>query len=270
MECPSLLKWNGYWYYSFSENGNHGYTKFFAKRNLNDADWIEVPTIDGFYAGRPVIGQDNRLFMYGWAPTKGLYDSVEPDWAGNLIMTEFIQKDNEARLYPVMPKEYKSEFKDKVNYNEVLTQKPIKSLSLQKTNYVTGTAISQIKKDKITRFEFDFVASEKVGRTGITFANTSNNQLGSIAFDFNFDRNQFLYFNACSNNQFNAMEYCVDFKFEANTKYHVDVITDDSVTAVYLNDTVCLIMRTASILRNNWALYAQNVGVEYTNINFYE
>lgn len=270
MECPSLIHWNGYWYYSFSENGNHGYTKFLAKKNLSDPNWIDIPTIDGFYAGRPVIGQDNRLFMYGWAPTKGLYDSVEPDWAGNLIMSEFIQKGNEPRLYPIMPKEYKDEFKDEVTYKAVFSGKAVSNLSFDKTTYVNATAIEQIKKDKITRFEFDFKADEKVGRTGITFANNSDLQLGSIAFDFNFDRNQFLFFNNCANNNFNAMEYCVDFQFAANTNYHVDVITEDSVTSVYLNDTVALTMRTTSILRNNWAFYAQNVGVDYSNINFYE
>lgn len=270
MECSSLIRWNGYWYYSFSENGNHGYTKFLAKKNLSDSEWIDIPTLDGFYAGRPVIGQDNRLFLYGWCPTKGLYDSVKPDWAGNLTMIELTQQANSPKLNTILAKEIKNSLATPVTYNELLTGKPTDTVSLEKTSYIGAKAFEKIKEDRITRISFDFNASEKAGRTGITFASVSNNQLGSIAFDFNFQRNQFLFYNACMNNEFNTVEYFVDFTFEANHDYHVDIVSEDGVTALFLDNQVSLVMRTASIKRNNWSFYAQNNAVTYKGISFYE
>lgn len=270
MECSSLIRWNGYWYYSFSENGDHGYTKFFAKRNLSDTDWIELPTIDGFYAGRPVIGQDNRLFLYGWCPTKGLYDSVKPDWAGNLTMLELTQAQGSPNLNTILAHEIKDKLSHKVDYNEVVGGKTVSNISLEKTTYIGGKAINKLKEDRITRIAFDFTASEKAGRTGVTFASMSNNQLGSIAFDFNFQKNQLQFYNACANNEFNIVEYFVSFTFNANQKYHVDIVTEDGVTALFLDNTVSLVMRTASIKRNNWSFYAQNNAVTYEGICFYE
>ena len=58
--------------------------------------------------------------------------------------------------------------------------------------------------------------------------------------------------------------------FEANTTYHIDVITEDGVTGVFVNNEVSLIMRTMSITRNSWGFYAQGVAVNFTEVNFYE
>lgn len=270
MECSSLIRWNGYWYLSFSENGEHGYTKFYAKRNLEDKDWIEIPTLDGFYAGRPVIGENNRLFLYGWAPTKGPYDSVKPEWAGNLISLELTQQDGSPNLNTILEKEIKDNIAHEVAYKELATGQPVSNISLDKTSYVSSKAIEKIKENVATRISFDFEASENTGRCGITFANTSNNQLGSIAFDFNFQKNQLLFYNACQNNEFKTPEYVVKFEYQVNHKYHVDVLTQDTVTAVFLDNSVSLIMRTSSIVRNNWAFYAQNASVNFEGITFYE
>ena len=270
MECSSLIKWNGYWYYSFSENGDHGYTKFFAKKNLSDADWIEIPTIDGFYAGRPVIGQNNRLFLYGWCPTKGLYDSVKPDWAGNLTMLELTQKSGSAELNTVLAKEIKDKIAHPVEYKYTFGKEVVKEVNLEKSNKIVGKAIDKMGDKRITRVSFDLSVGEKTGRTGITFANKVDNELGSIAFDFNITKGTFNFYNACSNNTFGTGEYGVLFNFEANTKYHVEIITEDGVTGVFLNDEVSLIMRTMSITRNSWGFYAQGVASNFSEVNFYE
>ena len=270
MECSSLIRWNGYWYYSFSENGEHGYTKFFAKRSLNDAEWIEIPTLDGFYAGRPVIGEDNRLFLYGWCPTKGMYDSVKPEWGGNLTMLELTQESNSPNLKTILAKEIKNKLNHEVDYKELATGKPTKTLSLDKSTSLVSKAFEGIKQKVVTRMSFDFTASENAGRTGLTFSTTGNNQLGSIAFDFNFVKKQLAFYNACMNGQFQTVEYLVSFEYEANHKYHVDLVTEDGVTALYLDNTVSLVMRTASIKRNGWSFYAQNNAVTFEEICFYE
>lgn len=270
MECSSLIRWNGYWYYSFSENGNHGYTKFFAKRNLSDSEWIDIPTLDGFFACRPVIGQDNRLFLYGWCPTKGLYDSVTNDWAGNLSMIELTQQSGSATLNTILAQEIKTTINHPVYYTDLLYNEPVKSVSLAKTTTFSGKAINRIKTNKITRMSFEFEVKDNSGRVGLTFGNTTNNQLGMIAFDFNIQRDQLLFYNACSNGSFGTVDYFASFPFEVNTKYHVDVVTEDGVTALYLNNQVSLVMRTMSIKKNNWAFYAQGTSVEFTEINFYE
>ena len=270
MECSSLIRWNGYWYYSFSENGDHGYTKFFAKKNLSDADWIEIPTIDGLYAGRPVIGQNNRLFLYGWCPTKGLYDSVKPDWAGNLTMLELTQKSGSAMLNTIMAKEIKDKISHEVTYKFSFGEQPVSEISLEKSDKIKGRAIEKIGDKRITRISFDFKVSSKEGRAGITFANKVDNELGSIAFDFNIAKGSFNFYNNCSNNSFGTGEYGVVMNFEANTTYHIDVITEDGVTGVFVNNEVSLIMRTMSITRTSWGFYAQGVAVNFTEVNFYE
>ena len=269
MECSSLVRFKGYWYYSFSENGEHGYTKFFCKKNLSDANWTEVPTLDGFYAGRPVIGPEGRLFLYGWVPTKGLYDLVKPDWAGNLLFSELTQS-SDGMLHLSLAKEIKDAVNKETPYNFAMGGAPVSDFSLAKGSGISAKAIKHIHDNVTTRVSFDFTPDEKAGRAGITFANNGDNQLGTIAFDFNFTRGQFAFYNNVSGTNFGTPEYFVSYAFEAGKSYHIDLVTEDMVTLVYINDEACLPMRTASIQRNHWALYAQNTGVSFSNIKIYE
>ena len=270
MECSSLIHYKGYWYYSFSENGEHGYTKFFSKKNLTDREWIEVPTLDGFYAGRPVIGKDNRLFLYGWAPTKGLYDSVKPDWAGNLTMFE-LDGNDQGMIYPVFAEEFKNSIATEKAYKEVMSGNVVDTITFQANSSFQSKAIWHLDDKKANRMSFDFTPSALKGRCGITFANIGDNELGNIAFDINIERNQFLFYNDCkAPSTFNSPEYFVDFQFEANKTYHVDFVYEDGVSQLYLNNQVALSMRTASVARNNWAFYSQNAGVTFQNVKIYE
>lgn len=269
MECSSLIRYKDYWLYSFSENGEHGYTRFFSKKNLTDPEWIEVPALDGFYAGRPVIGQDNRLFLYGWAPTKGLYDSVKPDWAGNLTMHE-LDVDKDGMVYPIFAKEFKNAIVTEKAYKEVMTGNVVDSFTFNSAAY-ESKAIWHLDDKKTNRMSFDFTPSMLKGRCGLTFGNVGDNELGNIAFDLNIERNQFLFYNNCkAPATFNSPEYFVNFEFKANQTYHVDFVYEDGVSQFYLNNQVALSMRTASIARNNWAFYGQNAGVSFNNVKIYE
>lgn len=270
MECSSLIQYKGYWFYSFSENGEHGYTKFFSKKNLSDPEWIEVPTLDGFYAGRPVIGQEGRLFLYGWAPTKGLYDSSKPDWAGNLTVFE-LDSDESGMIYPIFAKEFKDSIATERVYKEVMTANPVSTISFDKSASFQGKAIWHLDEKKTTRMSFDFKLNNTDGRCGLTFGNVADNQIGRIAFDFNASRKQLLFYDDCSDqNSFGIPEYFVNFTYEANKTYHVDFVTEDGVSQLYLDGKVALSMRTASILRDNWAFYSQNAGVTFDHVKLYE
>ena len=270
MECSSLIRYKDYWLYSFSENGEHGYTKFFAKKNLADSEWIEVPTLDGFYAGRPVIGADNRLFLYGWVPTKGLYDSVKPDWAGNLSMFE-LDVDSNGMVYPIFAKEFKNSIVTEREYKEVMTGNVVSSVAFDKPSSMQAKSIKHLDHTKTDRISFDFTLTANTGRCGLTFGNVGDNELGSIAFDFNIERNQFLFYNNCyAPATFNSPEYFVNYTFEANKTYHVDFVYEDGVSQMYLNNQVALSMRTATIARNNWAFYGQKAGVTFNNVKIYE
>lgn len=269
MECSSLIRWKGYWYYSFSENGTHGYTKFFAKRNLSDAEWIECPSLEGFFAGRPVLIDNDRLLIFGWAPTKGLYDSTNPDWAGNLIVTE-LKQDMYAFPRSVMPQEFKDAFDYKYEFNLLSTGKPTTSVSLAKQSGIQSKTFENFEYKKMTRASFDLTINGFTGKCGISFGTNSDNKLGAIAFTLDATTNQFLFYNNVSNNKYNSAEYFVTCSVNRSSNHKIELITYDTVTAVYVDNEVSLIMRTSAIQRNNWCLFSDNMAVTFDNISFYK
>lgn len=270
MECPSLIYYKGYWYYSFSENGNHGYTYFMYKKNLSDPEWKTPKNfIDGLFAGRPVIGKDNRLFICGWCPTKSGYDSSNPDWAGNLVTLELEQNEN-GELSPIMPKEIKEALNTEVTYKALRTETQLKSVSFTAQSNLQSVAFHELNTKKIVRMTFDYTPKSDAGHAGLTMGCQGENELGFAAFDINLVKGQIAFHNDCKYSALGLVEYGATIGFEVGTTYHFELVYEDGVSILYLDNKAALSMRTISFSKGLFAFYAQNNECEFSNINFYE
>lgn len=99
MECPTLLRYNGYWYLSYFQKAVDGtnarVTRYVYKKNLSD-EWIrpETDCFDGAgLSAARLVQCGDRLITVGWIGTKiSDYDAGQFTWAGNLALHELKQR----------------------------------------------------------------------------------------------------------------------------------------------------------------------------------
>ena len=127
--------------------------------------------------------------------------------------------------------------------------------------------------DRVTRMQFKIRASEKVGNFGVSFGldGLFDNRLGDglLAFDVEHDRV------SCYNNVSNILRYGgelagVNYKFEVNKTYNVDIVTDGEVFSVYLNDEIALTERLINLTGNNFTFYGNHASATIEGVTFYE
>lgn len=107
LECPTLVFFNGRWYLTFSDQWPLRLTQYRVADNP-EGPWHKPKdyAVDGagFYAGKMTM-KDNRLFVFGWVPTKaGASDQGAIDWAGNLVTHELVAGEG-GELHSVIPEE---------------------------------------------------------------------------------------------------------------------------------------------------------------------
>ena len=114
---------------------------------------------------------------------------------------------------------------------------------------------------------------EAGGDFGLTFGldGDYNKRLGSAALAFEPQNGKLV----CYNNVSSILRYgapltSVDFAFELDKEYAVDVIIDGEVVTVYLDGTVALTSRVTDMDGNNLAFYSNGAKVTVKDVKFYE
>jgi len=183
-------------------------------------------------------------------------------------VTHELKQLESGELIPVMPSTYKDYFKNEVQYS------PEKKVTTYNFSKELFSAYGQNKKsERVTRMEMKIRATEKVGNFGISFGldGLYDNRLGDglLAFDLENDRV------SCYNNVSNILRYGneltgVDFKFELNKTYNVDVIVDGEVVSLYLNDEIALTARLINMVGNSFTFYGNHASATIEGVTFYE
>lgn len=264
MECPTFIKYNGYYYLAFSEQGSHRVTRYRYKKNLTD-EWI-TPTVDhfddvGFYAGR-IEATADKLYAFGWCATKtGEYDYGDFDWGGNLVVHELKQGSN-GLLYPKMVSTIKEKINTEVSYNTTAN-------SLNFTSSDKKAYMYEALSDNITRISMKFEANQMSGDFGLSFATIAENTLTNLVLSFDLTKKQVLFYNdAKSFNDYGKAQLCMDCNYQSVNS--VDIIIDGQILTVYVNDSVALTTRMYYMPNSNFSIYSNNCSVNIGEVNFYE
>ena len=270
MECPSFFYYNGYYYLSYNEQGEHRVTHYRYKKYLDDP-WIK-PEVDyfdgeGLYAGRIEEGFDS-LYIFGWCGTKtGALDSAGFDWGGSLVVLELLQQED-GTLRPSMPRQYKEKFDNEVAYmtNEGDQENSVyfdnteqKAITLEELSY------------NITRISFQLIPGDLINDCGLSFNSKEDDRLGTLNISFDFqNRSIYFYNNVQSFDNYGPAQITVPFQFESFKSINIEIIIDGEIITVFANDEIALTTRMISMVGNNFSFYSNNCEVFFNNIKFYE
>lgn len=271
MECPSYVEMNGVYYLAYSEQGSERVTRY-RYRTSKDGEWqkFDRDYIDGegFYAGRLEKAGD-KLYAFAWCARLTNGDSGVFDWGGNLVAHEIVKLEN-GELTAVMVSAVKDALKTEVNYKPVSGDK-VDSLSFEKDKFsaVGFTALS----GNATRMSFKIKAGSDKGDFGLTFGidGEYNNRLGRAVIAFEPERGRI----SCYNGVTNILRYglpltTMDFKFEQNREYGVEVLYQNNLCTVYLDGSVAFTVRIPNTAKCNFAFYSNGTKADFKEIAFYE
>lgn len=270
MECPSYFYYNGYYYLSYSEQGDHRVTHYRYKKNLDDP-WIK-PEIDyfngeGLYAGRIEKGFDS-LYIFGWCGTKtGALDRGGFDWAGSLVVLELLQQED-GTLLPSMPKQYKEAFDIEVPYKTIDGNQE-SSIYFEKDEQKAITM--ETLSDNITRISFQLTPGFLKNDCGLTFNSKEDDKLGTLNISFNLQDRKIYYFNNVQSfSNYGYAQIAVPFQFENFKPIDIEIIIDGEIITVFADNKIALTTRMIAMVENNFSFYSNNCEALFSNIKFYE
>lgn len=271
MECPSYVEYNGVYYLAYSEQGENRVTHY-RYRTSNSGDFIR-PSRDaidaaGFYAGRLEKAGD-KLYAFAWCARLTGGNTGSFDWAGNLVTHELVKGSNNE-LNTVIPTSYKEYFNHEVDYKD-------NQGNTHPTISFTGEGFEEItlakKSANVTIASMKIKVESEGGNFGLTFGLNSqdNKRLGDGIISFDVDYKKI----ACFNNVSSIMRYGgelthVNYVFEKDKEYKVDVAMDGEILSIYLNDEVALTARLVNMTNNFMGFYSQGTKATISEVKFYE
>ena len=269
MECSTFIKYNDYYYLSYSEQGSNRVMHYRYKKNLND-DWIkpEVDTIDskGFYAGR-IEKDEAGLVAFGWCGTRvGEYDTGEFDWGGNLICHRVTQKEN-GELNATMSSSVKEALSTEVSYS-LANGNALSSMEFDSTK-MASYQVEKLSK-KITRISFDIEMNSLKGSLGLSFNTTRNNLLSNEIFAINLDAAIASYYcNAQGFSSFGKADASIPVTLDSKS-IHVDMVIEGQVITAYINNERALTTRFYDMKEKSFSFFNKQADAKFTNIKFFE
>ncbi|MBU3110160.1 glycoside hydrolase family 32 protein [Clostridium lacusfryxellense] len=269
MECPTLIKYGKYWYLTFSDQSAQRVVHYrIAKDSKGPFNKPKLDYFDGngFYAGR--LEKDSKnLYMFGWTPTKVNYDDAEKyDWAGNLVVHQIKQQEN-GELYPSPIEKIVKKFNHSIKLDALAQTQTVKyskhdySFSGEHYEVVTFPKIEGINKitgkikikSKTSRFGFMF----NVGKDGISPLNiVINNETKQLEF-YNVATDKILSSDPQS---------VIPLEFKENDTLDFTLITEDSVSVLYVNNKAALSSRGFTMNNNKWGIFSIDSNVEFRDL----
>ncbi len=270
LECPTLIKFNGVWYLSFSDQWPDRVVHYRICESINGE--FKKPKNDtfdgnGFYAGR-METDGKRLFVVGWNGTKNNHsDSEEYNWAGNMVAHE-LKQDKHGNLSPVL--------------NEKIAEELNNDLKLKPVNYTETVKCSE---DDYTFSgkDYEVVVFDKIlgsyliqntiknfdanSMFGYAF-NLNNENVGNLNIIFDCSNNKIEFYNTSKIFEENPQSK-VDFDFTKCDELKVSVVISDGVVVVYVNDQVALTTRMYLSQGMDFGVFSINSAVDFENVKMY-
>lgn len=269
LECPTLIKYGGYWYLSFSDQWPNRVTHYrIASDSKGEFNILEMDHFDGkgFYAGRMEKDSEN-LYIFGWTPTKEMYSDLENyDWAGNLVVHQLMQGKN-GELYPVPIYNVIEKIKKDTKINLIEHSETV--IKNNDTYKFAGEEYEFAKFDSIdgiNKITGKINLNSDSGKFGFMF-DVDENNLGSLNIVFDIKKQEIQFYNTLTNNISNLeAQSNIPFKFNDKSSIDFTILIDDSVVVIYVNDEVVLSNRMFLAQGSQWGVFSIDNDVIFENI----
>ncbi|MFA5006552.1 MAG: hypothetical protein WC509_03680 [Candidatus Izemoplasmatales bacterium] len=273
MECPNLIRYEGYWYLSYSEQGVNRVVHYRYKADLTDP-WIrpDVDTFDGigFYAGR-IEAAYGRLFAFGWVGTKTYdFDGGEFAWAGNLVTHELIQREN-GELRPAPTAEAILALSHEVGYSVLRasaagTADAIAFESGAGYDYL----IYQSLREQATRLTFTATIGSASGRFGLTF-DAEDEAYGPVNIVFDVAGGAIAFYNVIpSKIASSTPQISIPYAMRAGQTLSVTVLMQDQCLTLYVDGELALTTRMYYLTGNPFGFFGMRSDAAIAEVRFHE
>ena len=265
-ECPDLFKMGDWWYLLYSEQHDAiRRVQYFKGRTLdelkactaNDAGiWPDGHEgfLDsrGLYAGKTASDGTHR-YIWGWnASRAGLSNTGTPDWAGNLVAHRLIQHEDGSLTLGAIPALAQHFGKGEATDGFTLTGETHRLMKrLGTENRLTFTVTTEGKDDR-------FGISLGRGSDSEKFVTLMVNPEGDGRRKINYEEERGAGFVG------GADGYV--FTAPADGAYHIEIVTDNSVVAMYINDNVAYTTRVYGTARNPWSVNSYGGTIHVSDI----
>ncbi len=276
MECPTLMQYNGYWYFSYFQKDVDGtnarVTRYYYKKNLTD-EWIKPANnyFDGagFSAARLVqVGE--KLIVVGWIGTKiGDFDAGAYTWAGNLASHELIQQENgDLKVRPVSG--IIQTLNHETFYNTTYVGNGVnyskEEITFPKANKYQYVLFDKIR-DKAMRLDFKVVASD--GKAGLTLSKKEESGYGEVCVEFDFKEGLVSFFNTKAHST-GTVDSQAFIALNASAEYDCVLLLQNDCFTLYVNGEKALSSRVYKLTDYGFGFFDSGSGASFKDIKFYE
>ena len=277
MECPTLIKYNGYWYLSYFQKAVDGtnarVTRYVYKKNLSDAEWIrpEADYFDGAgLSAARLVQCGDKLVTVGWIGTKiSDWDPGLFTWAGNLAVHELRQRED-GSLYVVPIDSMTGALTHETQYETTYTGESVK--------YSGGTAtFSESDRFQYLLFEdmreealkTQFTLKAESGKAGLTFARASTGY-GEVCIGFDLDAGLLSFFNTKPTlTDTAASQAVVALPAAKDGGYECTMISQGECLTLYVNGQIALSTRIYNLTGYEFGLYASGESAVFSDLKFF-
>lgn len=276
MECPTLLKYNGYWYLSYFQKDVDGtnarVTRYYYKKNLND-DWIkpEENYFDGAgYSAARLVRFKDRLIVVGWIGTKtGDYDGGAYTWAGNLACHELLQgPDGNLSVVPVS--EATEALSHETFYNTTYIGNGVE-YGKGRINFGEASRYQYVLFDEIREkaLKMTFRITPSDGKAGLTLAKRADGGYGEACVEFDFEKGLVSFFNTKAHSTSDAVSQAF-IRLAKAQEYDCTLLLQGECFTLYVNGEKALSSRVYNLTGYRFGFFDSGRGAVVSGLAFYE
>lgn len=276
-ECPDVFKMGDWWYLVYSDKDVTRQVQYFYARTLNDLmnmgedpqfPWRDEGKLEGtsFYAGKTASDGTNR-YIWGWCATRqGNISEGTTDWAGALVMHKLIQNED-GTLGLTVPDAVLAKYTTSVPLTEIKADGTTAAASSYSLS--AGQSVRFARLAYRNKIEFDATVTPGTSVFGISFVDCSDRDYNYRVYiedrwsNLKFDKVTTPAEGGENRQNINALSLIP----ASDGVYHVKVITDQSVSVVYINGQYAFTNRVYGMQRNPWALFCSDGSVEISNVS---
>ena len=288
-ECPDLFRMGDWYYLVFSSYADRFQTLYRMSRSLN-GPWItpEIDTFDtrAFYAAK--TGSDGtRRFIYGWNPTRENDEhAFDPqhyegrdwnswDWGGSLIVHELEQQpDGTLSVRPV------PEVLDAFGSLQATQLRPLSGTwetgkdgcSVRSEYRFSALQLNPVVSP--CRLSLDVELTQPTREFGVT-VHTDENFAEGYYLNIEPFRKRIEFRSSIRMTEQGGQKFPYEIELErplpkdTGTRYHLDVLVEDTILEVYVNGQVVLGTRMYDRSGGAFGLYVSNGAAEFSGIRYY-
>ncbi len=278
-ECPDVFAMNGYWYLVYSDKDITNQVQYFYAPSLGelmnmgddpDFPWRDEGKLEGtsFYAGK-TASDGNGRYIWGWCATReGGVSEGGSDWAGALVAHKVVQNDDGTLGFDC-PDAVKAKFDTQSSVSALDDGYEPVSAADGTYSLVSGEALHFPRLEYTNKIEFDAETSPGESVFGLSFVDCPDRD-----YDYRVyieDRWDALKFDKRSvddggNESRENINY-FNFIHPDDGKYHITVVTDQSVCVVYVNGQYAFTNRIYCMQRNPWGIFCSDGDVRISNLS---